>query len=100
MGRAREAPAGIMPAVFKFAPAGNRLALGEIGDRVVAADRQLCLLAPGRHGREQKGGNSKQTPPLPRLPRHDCLSDRAGIAGTISGPANTRSWYHTCAPKR
>src|SRR5712691_4928245 len=77
-----------MPPVFEFAPAGDRLTLGEGGDRIVAADRQPRLLATARVGDEQQQGeeSDRKRPPTPITP-HDSLPDRAKPR-IVSSPAN------------
>jgi len=60
--RAGKAPAQFVPQIFDVGLALNRLAVGEIRDRIIAADRQLGLLAmgAGREGcRKQQSGQSR-----------------------------------------
>src|SRR5712692_3493861 len=89
-----------MPPVFEFAPAGDRLTLGGLGDRVKAADRQPLLLATARPGDEQQQGeeSDRKRPPTP-ITRHDSLPDRAETADSFQ-PCKCARWYGTRAPER
>jgi hypothetical protein len=49
-----KAPAQFVPQIFEFGLALNRLAFGEISDRVIAADRQLGFLAPRGRGEDSR----------------------------------------------
>ena len=51
---AGKAPAQFMPHVFKIRLALNGFPVGEIGDRIVAADRELRFVAPGGRSEQRR----------------------------------------------